>query len=92
MGLARLGAGSSWPQVAALIFLGGVAFYVVGLRLSPLRATLGQDLLGARRPGRQPAEALPVSPPAPIRQFCPACGQGHAPDARFCKACGRALS
>jgi len=94
VGLARLGAGSSWPQVALLLFLGGVALYVVGLRLSPLGATLGQDLLRTGRHGPQAPEAgrARTAPPPPVGRFCPACGQKHSPDARFCKACGRALS
>ncbi len=94
VGLARLGAGSSWPQVAALLFLGGAALYVIGLRLSPLKATLGRDLLGVRRnrPVAQVAPSGNSAPSPPSRRFCPACGQAGAPDARFCKACGRVLS
>ncbi len=68
--LARLTTGSAWPWATALLWLSGAAVYGLGLRLSPLKATLAQDLLGLRNRAKAPGQAAPgleaamPSPPA----------------------------
>ncbi len=67
--LARLTTGSAWPWATALLWLSGAALYGLGLRLSPLKATLAQDLLGLRKRAKVPGPAAPgpdaPTPPSP---------------------------
>ena len=72
--LARLTTGSSWPWATALLWLSGAALYGLGLRLSPLKATLAQDLLGLRNRAQAPGQAAAAptpSPPAPADALWP---------------------
>ena len=81
--LARLTTGSSWPWATALLWLSGAALYGLGLRLSPLKATLAQDLLGLRNRAQAPGQAaaaprqpghpgpLPAPPLAPADALWP---------------------
>lgn len=63
--LARLTTGSSWPWATALLWLSGAALYGLGLRLSPLKATLAQDLLGLRNRAQAPGQAAAAPTPPP---------------------------
>lgn len=98
-GLARLVAGALWPWAAVGLWLAGAAVYVLGLRLSPLRATLGQDLLRAPLGLRCPRCGQGASADARFcrgcgadlaLRRCPACSRDLAADARFCGGCGKA--
>jgi len=83
--LARMTAGSAWPWATALLWLSGAGLYWSGLRLSPLKATLGQDLLGLQNRARSASRARPeVSPPphrktAPVPTIASPGNQGLAP-------------
>ena len=105
VGLARLGAGPWWPWAALFLGLAGATAYALVLRASPLKATLGQDLLGAGRGPHPPREgSASAGPPAPA--VSPSSDPGAHPPASpseplvapappgsaSCPRCGRALA
>ena len=103
VGLARLGAGPWWPWAALFLGLAGATAYALVLRASPLKATLGQDLLGVGRGPHADREGL-VSARAPAPGASPTPGSLPpapppapaevlaAPGSTSCPRCGRSLS